>query len=262
MTALWAKTKQSHGIIQVGKHLRGPPVQPPAQRKVTHEIIPAFSGLYPAGFLKPPWKETAQPLQAASPTAWLTSQWKMPYRHRPLWLQFTPSVSCPLTMQHCEERGFALLKTSPQVLKGHRQALPSLLQAPQQEQFLCLSSQGKSSHLKTILVALHWTHPSLSTPPLSWGAVQLDAIFWMQSNECWVVGDNHVTWPSGCAPVSTAHTAAPCLACCPVQPPGLSQQSCSPARLSQAVLVQGVTPARKQSQEAPPLNSCLNGKFA
>lgn len=141
-------------------------------------------------------------------------------------------------------------------------AKPSLLQAPQQEQFLCLSSQGKSSHLKTIFIALHWTHPSLSTPPLSWGAVQLDAIFWMQSNECWVVGNNRFTWPSGCAPVNTAHTAAPCLACCPARPPGLSQQSCSPARLSQAVLVQGVTPARKQSQEAPPLNSCLNGKFA
>lgn len=76
----------------------------------------------------------------------------MPYKHRPLWLQFTPAVSSLLTM-HCEELGFTLLKAFTKVLEGPPK--PFLVQAQQQAQFPYYSSQSKSSQLKPILAVVH-----------------------------------------------------------------------------------------------------------
>lgn len=65
------------GQIQVGRDLRKFLAEPSTQRRVSYEIGPCCSELYPVGFSNPPRMERAQPLWAACSNICLSSSWSL-----------------------------------------------------------------------------------------------------------------------------------------------------------------------------------------
>lgn len=122
----------------------------------------------------------------------------MPYKYRPLWLQFTPAVSCLPTTHHCEELSFTLLKTFTQVLEGHLSLFFSRLNNRH--------SSSISHKAKAHNSSQSW-QPSTGIPAVyryflcpREGSTSGCCIL-----ECQMEWDNCPTCPTGCAPANMRH---------------------------------------------------------
>ena len=108
---------------------------------------------------------------------------------------------------------------------------------------LSLSLYVRCSDTRTIFVALHWTHSSMSMSLLYWGAQhQMQHSWWVSR---WTEVKDRLPWSAGNTPPNIApevvglfllqrHIASLRASCCPPGPLCLLQQSCFPATCSPA----------------------------
>lgn len=150
--------------MQVGRGLRKSLVKPPAQSRDS-----CSSGLDLGGCSKPLRWETAQPLWATSSIVWLSSWWKFLLTSC-LNISVSAYILCLSSSCHTSLWGawLCLLDTLPILTEGLMLALPiapatqSHLSSRLNKPIPPASPYGASALVLIVLVALHWSHCTLS----------------------------------------------------------------------------------------------------
>lgn len=131
--------------IQVGKDLQQFLVQHPAQKKLIHEVRLGGSGLYPAGYQKPPWLNNLSGHLLQCLTLFMVKIF-VPVFSLNIWnllFQFMPIASCPPAMHHSEEPG----STSwVNILLGFGRLLLGALEALSSSEHLLVPLASQAKH--------------------------------------------------------------------------------------------------------------------